>query len=230
MAWIKPEKVGGVIKIDQIRELHSSAYLTPQRSNYRLVAIDAADRMNHASANALLKILEEPAKHTLFILIAEQLNTVLPTVLSRCQIYNFFSLDESVHYNLLGLGEKYPEESERYRVVKQAESILDGLIGLVERKQHPCILASQWIQFELTTMLWFLYLVYAQIQLMYINTNAVVGPAHTQLLRLMSSLDPRIIFNHIDKINNFSRKLSHNININHLLALEDLLFSLVPEA
>src|SRR5580704_13323046 len=57
--WIKPEKNGGAIKIDQIRELQNSAYLTPQRTAYRVIVIEAADRMNTAAANALLKILEE---------------------------------------------------------------------------------------------------------------------------------------------------------------------------
>ena len=93
--WIKPEKNGGAIKIDQIRELQNTAYLTPQRARYRLIVIEAADRMNTASANALLKILEEPAQHTVFILIAQQLSTVLPTILSRCQIISFSSSDDS---------------------------------------------------------------------------------------------------------------------------------------
>jgi DNA polymerase-3 subunit delta' len=226
MEWIKPEKNGGSIKIDQIRELQQAAYLTPQRTPYRLIAIEAADRMNTASANALLKILEEPAPHTIFILMAQQLSTVLPTVLSRCQIVTFSSSDNSYSNNLLMLGEQYPELSEQAVILKQAEPILDGLIALIERRQHPCILASQWTQFELSTLLWFLYLVYSQLQQMHIGSTPVTGPANNQLIKLLSLLDPVAIFAQIDKINTLLRKLSHNININHLLVLEDLLFSL----
>lgn len=225
--WMKPEKTGGAIKIDQVRELQNSAYLTPQRSQHRMIVIEAADRMNTASANALLKILEEPAEHTVFILIAQQLSTVLPTILSRCQLFTFSSLDDSAANNLLTLGDRHPEESERAVIVKQSEAILEGLIALIEQREHPCILAAQWSQFEISTLLWFLYLVYSQLQCMYFTSAQVSGPAINQLKRLLALTNPILIFSQIDKINTLLRKLSHNMNINHTLVLEDLLFSLV---
>lgn len=227
VVWVKPDKNGGAIKIDQIRELQHTAFLTPQRSTYRLIAIEAADRMNTASANALLKILEEPAQHTIFILIAQQLSTVLPTVLSRCQLVRFSSLDDSYLHNLLMLGYQYPQESDRALIVSQSESILEGLIAIVEGEQHPCILASAWNAFEINTLLWFLYLVFAQLQNMHINKAIATGPGHHQLLKLSSLLNPILIFMQIDKINTILRKLSHNINVNHTLVLEDLLFGIV---
>nr|WP_238400439.1 DNA polymerase III subunit delta' [Legionella bononiensis] len=226
--WIKPEKNGGAIKVDQIRELQSSAYLTPQRSTYRLIVIESADRMNTASANALLKILEEPAQHTVFILIAQQLSTVLPTVLSRCHIITFSPVDNSASNNLLTLGEHYSQESERAVLFNQADVILDGLIALIERKQHPCVLAAQWTQYELGSFLWFLYLVYSQIQNMHVMKTTVTGPATLQLGKLLTLLSPLSIFAQIDKINTLLRKISHNMNVNHTLVLEDLLFSLIP--
>ena len=227
--WVKPEKNGGAIKVDQIRELQSTAYLTPQRSNYRIIVIESADRMNTASANALLKILEEPAQHTVFILIAQQLSTVLPTVLSRCHIITFSSVDDSASNNLLTLGKHYSQESERAVLFNQADVILDGLIALIERKQHPCVLAAQWTQFELSSILWFLYLVYSQIQSMHVMNTAVIGPATLQLDKLVTLLSPISIFAQIDKINTLLRKISHNMNVNHTLVLEDLLFSLIPD-
>ncbi|CEG56755.1 DNA polymerase III subunit delta' [Legionella fallonii] len=224
--WIKPEKNGGVIKIDQIRELQSSAYLTPQRTNYKLIVIEAADRMNIAAANALLKILEEPTRHTLFILIAQQLGTMLPTILSRCQIITFSSSSDEYSNNLLMLGEQYPAESERALIINQSQSILDGLIAVIERREHPCVLASQWSQFELSALLWFLYLVYSQLQQMFFSISVTKGPAIHQLNQLASLLNPMVIFKQIDIINTLLRKISHNINVNHILALEDLLFAL----
>ncbi|KTD34211.1 DNA polymerase III subunit delta' [Legionella moravica] len=226
--WIKPEKTGGAIKVDQIRELQSSAYLTPQRSGYRLIVIESADRMNTASANALLKILEEPTQHTVFVLIAQQLSTVLPTVLSRCQIITFSMADDSAANNLLMLGKHYTPESERAQLLQQADVILDGLIALIERKQHPCVLAAQWTQFELGSFLWFLYLVFSQIQNMHVLKMTVTGPAALQLDKLLTLLTPISIFTQIDKINTLLRKISHNMNVNHTLVLEDLLFSLIP--
>ncbi len=59
---------------------------TPLISAYRVVIIDDTDRLNSHSANALLKTLEEPSSHTLFILIAGSQN-ILPTIRSRCQVF-----------------------------------------------------------------------------------------------------------------------------------------------
>lgn len=225
--WVKPDKNGGAIKIDQIRELQHSAYLTPQRSNSRLIVIDSADRMNTAAANALLKILEEPASHTVFILIAQQLSTILPTVLSRCQILRFSSTDDFATDNLLTLGQCYSEGSERALIITQAAFILDGIIALLERRKHPCAVAGEWSQFELSTVLWFLYLVYSQLQYMYCTKVVVhTEPAVMQLNRLYELSNSVSIFYQIDKINSMLKKLSHNMNINHTLALEDLLISL----
>lgn len=226
MNWIKPEKKGGPIKIDQVRELQNCCYLTPQRAQHRLVVIEAADRMNTASANSLLKILEEPPSHILFFLIAQQLSTVLPTVLSRCQIIRFASYDLSM-MNVLLLGDQYLEESEQGLIIKKSEDILNGLLAVMEHKEHPCVVAAQWNQFEFGALIWFLYLVYAQIQMMQINTIVpTMGPAIHQLERLSSLLNPILIFSQIDKLNALQRKLSHNININQILALEDLLLSI----
>ncbi len=224
--WIKPEKSGGPIKIDQIRELQQYSYLTPQRSVHRLIIIESADRMNTAAANALLKILEEPAEHTLFLLMAQQLSTVLPTVLSRCQVIRFSSQTNLATINLLTLGAQYSQESEQAAVMSQSESILDGLIAVIEKKTHPCIMAAQWTQFELNTLLWFFYLVYSQVQMMWVYQVAITGPAINQLNKLASLLTPLMIFAQIDKINTLQRKLSHNMNVNHTLVLEDLLFDL----
>lgn len=224
--WIRPEKAGGPIKIDQIRELQSYSYLTPQRAAHRLIIIESADRMNTAAANALLKVLEEPAAHTLFLLMAQQLSTVLPTILSRCQVFHFTPPMDLSATNLLTLGERYSEESEQALILQQAESILDGLIAVIEKKSHPCVVVPKWAEFELNTILWFLYLVYAQVQNMWINKPILTGPAVQQLQKLASLLNPLVIFSQIDKINLLRRKLSHNLNVNSTLVLEDLLLDL----
>lgn len=228
--WVKPEKSGGPIKIDQIRELQSYAYLTPQRAQYRLIVIESAERMNTAAANSLLKILEEPAQQTIFLLLAQQLSTLLPTVLSRCQIVRFASPDDLLRTNFLRLAEYFPEESEQAMIIKQSEFILDGIIAVMEQRQHPSMVAAKWSQFEFGALLWLLYLVYAQIQVMQINGEVATGPAIHQLNHLMSKIDSITIFSQIDRINTLQRKLSHNMNVNQTLALEDLLLGLYSES
>ncbi|HAT1819903.1 TPA: DNA polymerase III subunit delta' [Legionella pneumophila] len=227
--WIKPERSGGIIKIDQIRGLQNTAFLTPQRTNHKLIIIESVESMNIAASNALLKILEEPAKHTIFILLAQQIGNIPPTVLSRCQMTQFSVFDELSYNNLLALGEYYTQESNSTMLLKHSESILEGLIAIIELREHPCALAAQWIQYELSAFLWFLYLVYSQIQYMHLFQVAYSGTLTKQLHKLSSLLNPVMIFAQIDKINTLLRKLSHNMNINHTLVLEDLLFSLVVD-
>ncbi|HAZ7573112.1 DNA polymerase III subunit delta' [Legionella sp. PATHC032] len=227
--WIKPERSGGIIKIDQIRELQSAAFLTPQRANHKFIIIESAESMNIAASNALLKILEEPAKHTIFILLAQQIGNIPPTILSRCQMTQFAVFDELSCNNLFALGECYTRESNRTMVLKHSESILEGLIAIIELREHPCTLAARWIQYELSAFLWFLSLVYSQLQYMYLFQVAYSGTLTKQLNKLSSLLNPVMIFAQIDKTNALLRKLSHNMNINHTLVLEDLLFSLVAD-
>lgn len=79
----------------------------------------------------------------------------------------------------------------------------------------------------MNNLLWFLYLVYSQVNYLNINHIPSKSLAQNQLIKLKELINPIIIFEQIDKINKILKKLSHNININHLLALEDLLFSLL---
>lgn len=74
------------ISVTQIRELADFLSLSSHRSNgLRVVLIHPAEALNVASANALLKMLEEPASGVVFILVAHQLQRLLPTITSRCQ-------------------------------------------------------------------------------------------------------------------------------------------------
>ena len=226
--WIKPEKTAGAIKIDQIRELQNTAYLTPQRAHCRLIVIEAADKMNTAAANALLKILEEPAAHTVFVLLAQQLSTILPTILSRCQLLRFAGTDKGYPDNLLSFGEYYAADSQRALIINEAESILDELIAVLELQQHPCVLATKWAKFDMITFLWFFYLVLAQLQNMYYTGAKPKGIAAVQLQKLSSKLQPFLIFAQLDVVNGVLKKLNHNIPINQTLVLENLLFALIP--
>lgn len=226
MNWLSPEKVGTSIKIEQIRELQHSVFLGTQRAPHRVIVIEQTERLNASSANALLKILEEPPPSVIFLLIAEQMSTVLPTVISRCHVLRFSSHERSDLNNLLAIGLSYSSQSERGQVIGHAEVFLDSLIAVIEGVANPCFVASQWAQFELESVLWFLYLTYAQLNAMWYVAAPVQGLASEQLTRLSSLLNPLIIFDQVEKINSYLKKISHNMNINNVLALENLLLDL----
>lgn len=73
------------IKIDQIRGLSDFMNVSTHRQGMRIVALYPAEALNTASANALLKMLEEPPANTVFILVAHGLDRLLPTIVSRCR-------------------------------------------------------------------------------------------------------------------------------------------------
>lgn len=86
VATTKKTKKKTQISVAQIRELSGFLSLSShQSSGLRIILINPAETLNLASANALLKMLEEPAPGVVFILIAHQLQRLLPTIISRCQ-------------------------------------------------------------------------------------------------------------------------------------------------
>ena len=74
------------IAVKQIRDLRQEAYIKPHQAGKRVFIIDCADTMNPESQNALLKVLEEPPKTVMFILIAESKAAMLDTIISRCVV------------------------------------------------------------------------------------------------------------------------------------------------
>ncbi len=84
---IEPE--GASIKKHQIKMLQEEFAKTAMESNRKVYIINHADLMTVNAANSLLKFLEEPDSHTTAILITEQVQQILPTILSRCQVVSF---------------------------------------------------------------------------------------------------------------------------------------------
>ena len=80
------------IKIDEVRTLQTKLNLKPFEGGRRVVLIHNAERMNPATANALLKTLEEPSPDTYFVLTTQNHNALLPTIVSRCQSLKFAEL------------------------------------------------------------------------------------------------------------------------------------------
>lgn len=86
VSTLTPEEPGKVIRVDQLRAFTDRLHLTPQYQSGRLGWIDPAEQLNIASANSLLKTLEEPPEGTHLILVTSQADRLLPTIRSRCRI------------------------------------------------------------------------------------------------------------------------------------------------
>lgn len=75
--------------VDEIRTIRDSVVLMPSVSKYKVYIIDEVHMLSNSAFNALLKTLEEPPKHVIFILATTELNKVPETIVSRCQCYDF---------------------------------------------------------------------------------------------------------------------------------------------
>jgi len=83
LQWLEPEKAD--YSIEQVRRLQQQAAQKPYEADVQAFVLKDADRMNPASGNALLKLLEEPNKSTILILITASQHALMPTILSRCR-------------------------------------------------------------------------------------------------------------------------------------------------
>lgn len=89
----------GMIYSDESQEIIRKLSLKTYESEYKVIVIYEASRMNISAANKLLKILEEPTEKTLFILTVEEADALLPTIFSRCQPVHIAPLDKNELFN-----------------------------------------------------------------------------------------------------------------------------------
>jgi len=90
------------IVVDDAREIGAFLRLTPAEGGWRVVIVDGADEMNRNAANSLLKILEEPPRRTLLILVAHGAGRLLPTIRSRTRHVPLSPLPDAMVIDLLG--------------------------------------------------------------------------------------------------------------------------------
>lgn len=126
--------------VDQIRDLREECQYAPTQAKYKIYIIDEVHMLSTAAFNALLKILEEPPSHVKFFFATTEANKVLPTIVSRCQRFEFRPISESViteKLKLIGHDEGINAEDAVYKYIarmsaggmRDSQSILDQLIS-----------------------------------------------------------------------------------------------------
>lgn len=218
---LQPEKPRGMIKIEQIRALQSLVFTSPQLSSKRVIQVNPADKMNLASANAFLKLLEEPAANVHFILLAEHLSHLLPTILSRCQKWTFPAF-ECLPEHYLKVALHYPPESSRGQLFSQLPILLEDLQTLLTQQSSVCQVASKWLNTELPDFLWLLYLMTAQMLSYQLAANKQQPNEFALLAEIAEQIHPVILFQQLDKINQITQALNLNKTLNQTLVLESL--------
>lgn len=126
--------------IDEMRELRDGIRFVPAKSNYKVFIIDESHQLTKEAANALLKTLEEPPAHAIFILATTEPQKMIPTIISRCQRFDFSRLKpKEINDKLKKIlkEEKIEFEEEAIQLISQtangsirdAETILDQAIS-----------------------------------------------------------------------------------------------------
>ena len=123
--------------VDDIRELTSQVRFAPQVGKYKVYIIDEVHMLSSAAFNAFLKTLEEPPEHAIFILATTEKHKIIPTILSRCQIYDFNRITiEDIQKHLVEIAAKEDvkyEEDALYLVAQKADGALRDALSIFDR-------------------------------------------------------------------------------------------------
>ncbi len=131
--------------VDNVREVIENSQYRPARARFKVYIVDEAHMLSKQAFNALLKTLEEPPSHVKFILATTEPEKVLPTILSRCQRYDFRNIptrEIAAHLKEICKGEKIQAEEDALLLVAKAGagsmrdslSLLDRLLSVGEKK------------------------------------------------------------------------------------------------
>ena len=124
-------------KVDDMHQLTAQVRIPPQTGKYKIYIIDEVHMLSTAAFNAFLKTLEEPPPYAIFILATTEKHKILPTILSRCQIYDFKRIsvkDIVAHLQVIAQQENITaDESALHIVAEKADGALRDALSIFDR-------------------------------------------------------------------------------------------------
>ena len=123
--------------VDDIRSLIDQVRIPPQTGKYKVYIIDEVHMLSQSAFNAFLKTLEEPPKHAIFILATTEKHKIIPTILSRCQIFDFkrITVKDASEY-LKYIAEQqgiHAEESALHIIAQKADGAMRDALSIFDR-------------------------------------------------------------------------------------------------
>ena len=123
--------------VEHIRALIEQVRFAPQQGQYKIYIIDEVHMLSQQAFNAFLKTLEEPPSYAIFILATTEKHKIIPTILSRCQIFDFNRIqiaDMTAHLQKICLEENITAEEEALRMIAQkADGALRDALSIFDR-------------------------------------------------------------------------------------------------
>ncbi|HYM73660.1 MAG TPA: DNA polymerase III subunit delta' [Stellaceae bacterium] len=130
-AWDpRRKRLRSEIVVDDAREIGGFLRLTPAEGGWRVVIVDGAEEMNRNAANSLLKILEEPPRRTLLVLVAHSPGRLLPTIRSRCRHLPLSALPAATVRTLLARYRPELDDATGAAVIELAEGSIGRALDL----------------------------------------------------------------------------------------------------
>ncbi len=128
--------------VDDIRALNEKVRIPPQIGKYSVYIIDEVHMLSQQAFNAFLKTLEEPPAHAIFILATTEKHKIIPTILSRCQTYDFNRISvEDIVRNIRGIATKEEveiEEEAMHVIAKKADGAMRDALTLFDQSVAFC--------------------------------------------------------------------------------------------
>lgn len=123
--------------VDDIRNLIDQVRIPPQVGRYKVYIIDEVHMLSQSAFNAFLKTLEEPPKHAIFILATTEKHKIIPTILSRCQIFDFkrITVKDASNYLKYIAGQQgiEAEESALHIIAQKADGAMRDALSIFDR-------------------------------------------------------------------------------------------------
>ena len=147
---IQPELAGGTLKVDQIRDLQHTLSLSPFEAAYRIALLLHFENAHSSAANALLKTLEEPGPQVLLILTADSPESLLPTVVSRCEVLRL----TTVHLKTLvdGLQTQFGLDAEKANLLAHLSGGRPGLALAYHQQPELLEQRNTWLDEHLSLL------------------------------------------------------------------------------
>ncbi|HLV50593.1 MAG TPA: DNA polymerase III subunit gamma/tau, partial [Flavobacterium sp.] len=128
--------------VDDIRNLIDQVRIPPQTGKYKVYIIDEVHMLSQAAFNAFLKTLEEPPRHAIFILATTEKHKIIPTILSRCQIFDFKRItinDAKEHLKLVAESQGITFEEDALQIIAQkADGAMRDALSIFDRVVSYC--------------------------------------------------------------------------------------------
>ena len=229
---VVPGEPGKMIKIDAIRDLTASSVLSAQEGGYRVFVIDPAEAMNRASANALLKTLEEPVSRTVLILVSSHPDRLAATIRSRCQVVKFAvppieevrawlaeRADPASFEELLAISGGAPLralQAQEEGWIEESRRLSGELATLKQRKANPLSIVEEWEKRPLTLLSESLKRCLSDLIKLASglwDTTIYHPGLRGELQSLSEGIDLQLLYGFNDDLVRLDRESSHNLNV-----------------